>query len=67
MQYGKSSFRGVFFRVHCPRLCIETPRAGGRVLEEGDKKLLALAHELQSGSFWLASDETFTDPLPSVC
>ena len=30
------------------RLCTETPRAGGRVLEEGDKELLALAHELES-------------------
>ncbi|KAF8552617.1 hypothetical protein OG21DRAFT_103128 [Imleria badia] len=35
-------------RLHAIWLCTETPRAGGRVLEEGDKKLLALAHELET-------------------
>ena len=48
MQYGKLSFRGIFFQIHC------------------SQALLALAHELRSGSFWLALDETFADPLPSV-
>jgi hypothetical protein len=33
-------------RLHAIWLCTETPRAGDRVLEEGDKKLLALAHKL---------------------
>ncbi|KAI9464867.1 hypothetical protein HD554DRAFT_2174933 [Boletus coccyginus] len=35
-------------RLHAIWLCTETPRAGGRVLEEGDKKLMALAHELDT-------------------
>ncbi|KAF8432216.1 hypothetical protein L210DRAFT_3487120 [Boletus edulis BED1] len=33
-------------RLHAIWLCTETPRAGGRVLEEGEKKLLALAYKL---------------------
>ena len=49
--YATFSAFGPEFSV--PRLCTETPRAGGRVLEEGDKKLLALAHELQSLFFQL--------------
>jgi len=32
-------------RLHAVWLCAETPRAGGRVVEEGDLKLLRLAHE----------------------
>ncbi|KAI9571840.1 hypothetical protein HD554DRAFT_2299923 [Boletus coccyginus] len=35
-------------RLHAIWLCTETPRAGGRVLEEGDKKLMALAHKLST-------------------
>ena len=49
--YATFSAFGPEFSVS--RLCTETPRAGGRVLEEGDKKLLALAHELQSLFFQL--------------
>ena len=48
MRSGKSKFQAFSGALTLPRLCIETPRAGGRVLEEGDEKLLALAHELQS-------------------
>lgn len=53
MQYGKSLFQDLFAELTVRRLCVETPRAGGRVLEEGDKKLLQLTHELQS-LFFLA-------------
>jgi hypothetical protein len=37
-------------QAHCyhSRLCVETPRAGGRVVEEGDVKLLRLASQLES-------------------
>ncbi|KAI9459554.1 hypothetical protein HD554DRAFT_2081784 [Boletus coccyginus] len=35
-------------RLHVIWLCTETPRTGGRVLEEGDKKLMALAHKLET-------------------
>lgn len=34
-------------RLHAIWLCTETPRAGGRVFEEGDKKFLVLAHQLE--------------------
>ena len=30
------------------RLCVQIPHAGGRVWEDGDKKLLALARDLES-------------------
>ncbi|KXN83934.1 hypothetical protein AN958_00798 [Leucoagaricus sp. SymC.cos] len=33
------------FRAYRPRLCTETPTAGGRVLETGDEKLVQLAHK----------------------
>lgn len=48
------------------RLCTETPRAGGRVLEEGDKKLLALAHELGSSSLQTRTSGTFANRLSTV-
>src|SRR6267142_4522505 len=40
-------------QTHCShfRLCAETPRTEGRVVDESDVKLLQLAHELQSASF----------------
>lgn len=47
MRYGKYHL-GVEYELTVSRLCTETPRAGDRVLEEGDKKLLALAHKLGS-------------------
>jgi hypothetical protein len=50
MLCGEDSHRAPAGRAHChhTRLCAETPRAGGRVVEEGDVKLLQLVHELQS-------------------
>jgi len=35
-------------RIHCLWLCVETPIAGGRVLETGDEKLIEFAHEKDS-------------------
>jgi len=35
-------------RLTDTRLCTETPRAGGRIFEAGDEKLLQLAHRTQS-------------------
>ncbi|KAF8556749.1 hypothetical protein OG21DRAFT_1482810 [Imleria badia] len=48
MQYGKSPFQCIDPQFTIFRLCTEAPRAGGRVLEEGDQRFLALAHELQT-------------------
>ena len=33
------------------RLCTQAPKAGGRIFETGDEKLLQLAHETQSAFF----------------
>ena len=38
------------------RLCTETPRAGGRIVERGDENLLRLADE--TGSAFLATTLT---------